>query len=125
MEEIWKVIDGAPQYLISSFGRVKSLKRKEEKILSERKVNGYKVVGINFGKKRKQVKVHRLVAIAFIPNPEQKDQINHIDGNKQNNNVTNLEWCTRQENMKHAFENGLARKIQDICPKYWLGKKRI
>lgn len=67
---------------------------------------GYLKVDIS-SKPKKSIVVHRLVALAFIPNPETKPQVNHIDGNKQNNNVYNLEWCTNQENHTHKCENGL------------------
>jgi len=68
---------------------------------------GYSNVCIVVNGKRKYCLVHRLVAMTFIPNPLNKKQVNHIDGNKKNNNVTNLEWCTNQENMQHASKMGL------------------
>ena len=65
------------------------------------------LVGLYKNKKGKTFLVHRLIALTYIPNPENKPDINHIDGNPLNNNVPNLEWCTKTENMKHARETGL------------------
>lgn len=117
--EIWKEIpryNGA--YLISNFGNMKSTERYcyhgdkpwlvKERLLS--KVvghTGYIEYQVTYNKKHRSEKAHRLVAEAFIPNPENKPQVNHIDGNKQNNRVENLEWCTNGENSKHAFRTGL------------------
>ena len=68
---------------------------------------GYTVVKIRFGKSPKLMKLHRLVAESYIPNPENKPTVNHKDGDKSNNDVSNLEWATVYENNKHAAENGL------------------
>lgn len=68
---------------------------------------GYLRVALSKNGKTKRFLVHRLVAIAYIPNPENKKQVNHKDGNKQNNAVENLEWCTISENAQHAFATGL------------------
>ena len=80
------------------------------RILSDRIDNkGYKSCCLFKDGKRKYMSVHRLVAFNFIDNPENKPCVNHIDGNKLNNNFENLEWCTYQENTQHAFKNGLIK----------------
>lgn len=97
-----------PDYDVSEFGDVysrKSGKRIRLKLGTD--IDGYKTVGLYKDGKRKRIKVHRLVAKAFIPEIDGKDCINHKDGNKWNNFVDNLEWCTRQENSIHASKNGL------------------
>lgn len=71
---------------------------------------GYLAVNLSALGKCRQHLIHVLVARAFIPNPDQKPHINHLDGNKANNLMTNLEWCTRSENMRHARNTGLYRK---------------
>jgi len=101
--------------MISNVGRVKSLAR--EGVLSERMksqtVNstGYKCVSLWHSNVTKFVRVHRLIANAFIPNPHELPQINHIDGNKLNNSIDNLEWVTNTGNCEHALKTGL-RKLK-------------
>ena len=116
MTEIWKDIVGYKGlYQVSNLGRVRSLGRFDSlnrwhdgKILSDcDNGNGYRVVGFNVDGKQKLFTVHRLVALAFIPNQTNRNCINHIDGNKSNNSVENLEWCTSSENMIHAVNKGL------------------
>ena len=70
---------------------------------------GYCVVGMAINKKPRTNLVHRLVLSAFVPNKNNYPQVNHIDGNKQNNNVENLEWCTSSQNLKHAYKTGLRK----------------
>lgn len=111
MVEEWKDIkDYEGLYQISNTGKVKSLYRDTEKILIGdviRSGKGYLSVGLTKNKKVKSFLTHRLVAQAFIPNPENKPEVNHIDGNTLNNNVSNLEWCTHRENINHAWKTGL------------------
>jgi len=90
--------------------------------------NGYMVVNLFISGVRKGGRVHRLVAEAFIQNPDNKPQVNHIDGNKLNNNVANLEWCTNEENLRHGFEKGLMKgkilnysQADEIIEKYKTG----
>ena len=115
MNEIWKDIAGYEGlYQISSLGRVKSLGNKSNHkkpiILKQSLVMQYLCVGLTKNSKGKMYKVHRLVADAFIPNPKNKPQVNHINGNKIDNRVENLEWNTESENLKHAFKNGLKKQ---------------
>jgi len=124
--EIWKEIkDYEGLYMISNLGRVKSLSKvvfmevnnsffnSKESILSQSKnPKGYFFTGLTDLKIRKNKTTHRLVAIAFIPNPENKPCVNHIDGDKTNNNDWNLEWCTYSENTIHAYKIGLKKAIQ-------------
>jgi len=122
--EAWKDIAGYEgHYQISSFGRVKSLERTlphstfgswtiSERILKQflagPKGSQYNAVFLHKGNGRQNIfKIHRLVAEHFIPNPQSKEQVNHLDGNKLNNRVSNLEWATPLENTRHALENGL------------------
>lgn len=102
----WKEIQGYNgRYFISSDGQIKN---KYGKILKPWIRNGYYTIGLMVNKKRTNYYVHRLVAEYFLSNPDQqRDFVNHLDGNKLNNNVSNLEWCTRQENAQHAYETGL------------------
>ena len=72
--------------------------------------NGYKQIYVQINKRRKILYIHRLVAQAFIPNPENKPNVNHINGIKSDNCVENLEWCTQAENQNHASENNLLKK---------------
>lgn len=109
MEEIWKDIEiTSPIYQISSLGRVR-LKGKEQPIKAMRNRDGYLRIRIPINGKRITKSLHRIVAITFIPNPENKPYVNHIDGNKHNNFLINLEWCTGSENMKHAYAIGLQK----------------
>lgn len=108
MEEIWKKIElFEKRYHISNMGKVKY----NNKILKTHKSTGdYLYISVCKNNKVKHIKVHRLVAQTFIPNCDNKPFVNHIDGNKLNNCVDNLEWVTNKENISHAYKNGLMNK---------------
>lgn len=116
MIEEWKEIEGFEDYHISNLGRVKSFKMDiEGKILNLNMTKqGYYHVILYTNGVEKGMKVHRLVAKAFIPNPENKPQVNHIDGNKSNNLMSNLEWSTVSENQLHALGLGLATSTKGV-----------
>jgi len=116
--EVWREIEGHENYQVSDLGRVKSLGRMiwggksmyyiKERILKDaHDIGGYLWVRL----KCKTHKVHRLVAKAFIPNPENKSDVNHINGLKFDNRLVNLEWNTRSENLFHAYKIGLRKPI--------------
>ena len=132
MEEIWKDIKGYEGYYqVSNLGRIKSLGRyifiirnrgrqtynqivKEKILKTYKSSNGYLLVFLKKNNKTKSLFVHRAVATAFIPNIENKPQVNHKDGNKQNNCLDNLEWATHSENMQHAWKHHLIKNIENM-----------
>jgi hypothetical protein len=124
--EIWKDVKGAEGYAkVSNLGRIKSSDRVFLNTLGKhvryrgiliacRICNGYEYISITTSTGRKNAMVHRFVAEAFIPNSDGKPFVNHIDCNKRNNQVNNLEWCTHLENITHAKENNRHKKGSDV-----------
>lgn len=121
MRELWKDIQGYEGlYQVSNTGKIKSLHLGKNRILrSTPNSCGYHKVELYKNKKSKVFYVHRIVAMSFIDNTYGKPQINHIDGNKNNNSVSNLEWVTASENQKHALKNNLH------APSYFKGRKGV
>lgn len=126
--EVWKDIEGYEGYYqVSDLGRVKAfsrlvghpnggLKRLPEKIMNMNpSKSGYIHVNLR-GRGRKVFSIHRLVALHFIPNPENKPEVNHKDGVKTNNHKSNLEWSTNQENITHSWETGLNNHFGEKHP---------
>ena len=133
-DEIFKPILGYEDtYLISNKGNIKSLERKikrknhsfnNKEIIIKNHIskNGYEYCKLHKNKKQKSYYVHRLVAENFIPNPHKKRTVNHINGIKTDNNISNLEWMSYSENHKHAFKLGL--KKSKIGEEVWCSKLR-
>lgn len=127
MEEVWKDIKGFEGlYQVSNLGRVRSLERYKNNhsvsqycpqciLIPWLNDKGYNIVKLSKNNKKTHKRIHRLVASAFVQNPENKNYVNHIDGNKTNNSTKNLEWCTLSENTKHAYKIGLmkTKKVLD------------
>ena len=111
----WTDIKGYENlYQISKEGEEKSLYFNKEKILKQHIMkNGYHQVSLYKDGIKTKFLVHRLVALNFLPNPNSLPQVNHIDGNKSNNSIENLEWISQIDNMKHAFENNLVTTITE------------
>jgi hypothetical protein len=122
IKEIWKDIDGYDSaYQVSNLGRIKSIERivkdsigrtrkLKEKYIKTHLFGEYLGVNLRINNEYKQISIHRAIATAFIPNLENKPEVNHIDGNKLNNSIDNLEWVTYSENIIHAYKSGLRSK---------------
>ena len=121
MKEIWKDVVGYEgSYKVSNLGNVKSLDRqcgfmkRKGQLLHPSTFKGYKIVGLSLPSSHSTCRVHRLMMIAFVPNPENKPEVNHIDGDKGNNNLNNLEWATSKENIRHFYRIGMMKRFKPV-----------
>lgn len=115
-EKVWRVYPEYPHILVSNFGDIVSTYFKKHRTLTSHiDYKGYPATQFTINKKHFNKRIHRLVAETFIPNPAILPQVNHKDGNKLNNHISNLEWVTNNENMKKSAELGL----------HWRGEKHL
>lgn len=125
IKETWKPIEGYEDtYEVSNQGRVRNSKRGGRIMTQSKVTNGYLAVSLSRDGKTRSILVHRLVANAFVPNPDNKPQVNHIDGIKSNNTVSNLEWMTAWENHIHACNAGLVPNLGGATPATFLIESR-
>lgn len=130
MEEVWKDVVGFEGlYKISNNGKIISL-RYHNRFginfeLTQFNNKGYYRVVLTKNKKSHTYKVHRLVAQAFIPNPNKLPEVNHINGIKNDNRVNNLEWCSHQNNIKHAIKTGLIKTNMEHIKKLGVRNSKI
>ena len=119
-KEIWEKIKGYNDYEVSNLGNVRSYKYSEEPLLLKPSIvsGGYRKVSLSSDNKAKQILVHRLVGETFIPNHKGKPYINHIDGNKENNICTNLEWVSQYENINKHFVKSHNPNKCPLCKNY-------
>ena len=115
MEE-WKVIKGYENYAVSNYGNVKNIKTNYQLKTRVNKKTGYVQVEIRKDGKSRTFNCHRLVAIAFIDNPNNLEEVNHKDENKTNNHVDNLEWCDRKYNVNYGTHNERVSKTKKENP---------
>ena len=118
--EQWKPIEGTDgKYEVSNLGRVRTNGKRPGLLTLTKQPKGYLYAMIQLSNgKQKNCRVHRLVAEHFLPNPDNMEEVNHKDGNKENNHVGNLEWCTRSHNVQHSYDTGLKH------PHRWTAEER-
>ena len=122
INEEWRPIPNTNgRYEISNYGRARTNNQRPGLLTLTKQASGYLYVMVQLTNgKQKNCRVNRLVAQMFVPNPDNLPEVNHIDGNKENNHVSNLEWCTRSHNVKHSFDTGL----KTIKPHRWTDEER-
>ena len=124
VEEEWKSLDFDPTYLISNTGKVYSSK---SNVVMKTRLDryGYSRLSIWVDKNIKTYCIHKLVATYFIPNLHNLETVNHKDGNKQNNSITNLEWLSSPDNVKHAYKNGISNSTGESNPACKLTESKV
>lgn len=111
----WKAIQNYPLYECSANGEIRN--KETGKILKQYfdSKGRYKLISLCKDGKMKMLLVHRVIAMTFIENPNNLEQVNHIDGNKVNNSINNLEWMNRSDNIKHGYEHNLMKRSKGYC----------